>query len=180
MINGNRQELSRADGRVSFLFFDRYTIDIDRATGDGALRQRETTERYLGELLDPDDVTDPKTRAAFLADGHQRIVSPLYIAAFVLIALAVMLSGDFTRRGQSDRVLLAIGLVVVVQALGIGLANLAGKAPALIPLMYVNAIAPIALALYVLYFGMPQRQPGRRIDDGAPDPGPDNAAGAAV
>jgi lipopolysaccharide export system permease protein len=171
MVNGNRQELNRRDGRVSFLFFERYTVDIDRmnAAAVGS-RQRESTERYLGELLDPDDVTDPRVRAAMRADAHQRLASPLQAFAFVMVAMAALLSGNFSRRGQASRVLIAVGAVVLIQASGIGLSNLSSKIPQLIPLMYVNGLVPVVIAAYLLF------APPRIRNTADPAPGPDQAA----
>ena len=44
----------------------------------------------------------------------------------------------------------AVSFVVTVQALGIGFANLSSKTPILTVLIYLNAILPGALALYIL------------------------------
>jgi len=150
MVNGNRQELEEASGRLSFLFFDRYTVELARSKAPAAARFRESTERFIDELLDPQDVDDPRVQAALQADGHQRLASPLYAFTFVIVALAALLSGEFSRRGQTMRVIAAVAFVVVIQALGIGLANLSSKTSALTVLIYLNTIVPAAIALYLL------------------------------
>jgi lipopolysaccharide export system permease protein len=161
MISGNRQELTQETGKLSFLFFDRYTVELNRSSkAVDTARFRESTERFIGELLDPDDVDDPRIRAALRADGHQRLASPLYALTFVIVALAALLSGEFSRRGQTWRVITAVALVVGIQALGIGLANLSSKLPALTVLIYLNAVAPACVALYLL-IGPPRRRVGR-------------------
>jgi lipopolysaccharide export system permease protein len=154
MVNGNRQQLNRADNTVNFLFFERYTLDIARAKDDSdSERDRVATERYLGELLDPDDVTDPHMLATFRAEGHQRLVAPLFIPSFVMVALAALLAGNFSRRGQSLRVMIAILIVVGIEAIGIGLANLAVNVPLMIPMMYVNVILPVLVSAYLVFAG---------------------------
>jgi lipopolysaccharide export system permease protein len=154
MVNGNRQQLNRADNTVNFLFFERYTLDIAKAKGDDdSERDRVATERYLGELLDPDDVTDPHTLATFRAEGHQRLVAPLFIPSFVMVALAALLAGNFSRRGQSLRVMIAILIVVGIEAIGIGLANLAVNVPLMIPVMYLNVILPMLVSAYLVFAG---------------------------
>ena len=151
MINGNRQELSEDTGKLSFLFFDRYTVELNRSSkAVDAVRFRESTERFIGELLDPDDVDDPRIRAALRSDGHQRLASPLYAFTFVIVALAALLSGEFSRRGQTWRVMVAVGIVVGIQALGIGVANLSSKLPILTVLIYLNAVLPAGFAFYLL------------------------------
>ena len=159
MVNGNRQELEEATGKLTFLFFDRYTVELNRSKAAAAVRFRESTERFIGELLDPQDVDDPRIRAALRADGHQRLVSPLYALTFTMVALAALLAGEFSRRGQTVRVIAAVVFVVGVQALGIGLANLSSKNPGLTVLIYLNAILPSAFALWLLV----GRPPGVRM-----------------
>ena len=156
MIKGNRQEVSLKDGRVSFLFFDRYTLDIDRMRPDDPTRTRISTERFLPELLDPSDVSDPATRGNLIAEGHQRLVTPLFVPGFVLIGMAALLAGGFSRKGHTMRILLAVALVVAIQALGIGLGDIAAKMPRLIPLLYVNAMLPILVGFYLLMSGSPR------------------------
>jgi lipopolysaccharide export system permease protein len=156
MLNGNRQEVNLKDGRVSFLFFDRYTLDIDRMKNDDVTRARISTERFLSELLNPSDVTDPHTRNNLFAEGHQRLATPLFVPGFVLVGLAALLSGSFSRRGNTIRILIAVTLVVAIQALGIGLGELAAKAPQLIVLVYANAVLPILLGGYLLLSGSPR------------------------
>jgi lipopolysaccharide export system permease protein len=156
MMKGNRQEVNLKDGRISFLFFDRYTLDIDRMRNDDVTRTRISTERFLGELLDPADVSDPATRGNLIAEGHQRLVGPLFIPGFVLIGMSALLIGSFSRKGHLIRILVAVGLVVAIQALGIGLGDVAAKLPRLIPLLYVNALVPILGGLYLLMSGSPR------------------------
>lgn len=151
MINGNRQEVKKETGKLSLLYFDRYTVDIGTESKALENRWREPRERFLDELFwpagTPDDINNyDKLRA----EGHQRLVAPLYPLAFACIALAFLLSGDFMRRGQAQRVLLATLVMVVVQALGLGLHNVAAKAPSVTALMYANAIAPVAVGLFLL------------------------------
>ena len=166
MANGNRQEVELGSGKLSLLYFDRYTVDLTGAGEPRRGRWREARERYLHELLHP----DPKEVGAenvgrFVALGHERLVSPFYAPAFVLIALVMLLCGEFSRRGQLRRIAAAILLVVAVEAAGLGLRNLAAKTPEIIPLMYVNAILPVIVGTYLLV--RPRRRRRRAVGEGA-------------
>jgi lipopolysaccharide export system permease protein len=156
MANGNRQELDRATGRISFLFFERYAIDVERRLAADQQRDLSATERYLDELWDPGPTVSDRVRDALRAEGHQRVASPLNVLGFVAIALAALLAGDFSRRAPTKRILLAVVAVASVQAIGIGAMNLAGRTPALIPLMYLNAVAPSLMAFWLLFVGIPR------------------------
>jgi lipopolysaccharide export system permease protein len=173
LVNGNRQEIQRGTGELSILYFDRYNIELDRIGEKIEDRWREPRERYLNELLFPDDSpADQFNRTQLIAEGHHRLVQPLYALVFAILGLAALLCGEFNRRGQTKRILVAIGLVVTVEALELGLFNLAAKAPGVIPLMYLNALLPIIIGFYVLL-----RDPRLRMPSILG--GPKNPAGAA-
>ncbi len=153
MVNGSRQRYDRATGKLSVLTFDRYTLDLDTLRDAPEIRFRDAQERYLGELFWPPPELDSMLRASFRVEGHQRLVIPLSIFSFVTIPLACLLPGEFNRRGQARRVLLAVGLALVFQALDLAIKNLATRNPSAIPLMYLTDLLPLALGFGILLFG---------------------------
>lgn len=169
MLKGNLQEMNRDDGKVTFLFFDSHTVGLTKlAEQVKELRQRDTTERFVGDLLAPTDVTDPVALNRFFAEGHQRLAGPLAVPAFTLVALAAMLSGEFSRRGQTRQILLAALIVIALQSLALGFANLTARNPLLMPLLYLVHLVPIGLATARLTRRtrpIPARAP--TLDDGA-------------
>lgn len=161
LINGNRQQVDRAAGKLSLLYFERYSVEIstDRAT---EFRWRDAGERYLHELLwpDPDDAHDRQYRNRLISEGHARLATPLYALVLVMVALACLLPGDFNRRGLAKRLLLAAACGLGTQALSIALPNLATRMPAAIPLLYLAPAAIALLAAYVLTRGPRRIAPG--------------------
>jgi len=153
MVNGSRQRYDRATGKLSILTFDRYTLDLDTLRDAPEIRFRDAQERYLGELFWPPPELDSMLRASFRVEGHQRLVIPLSIFSFVTIPLACLLPGEFNRRGQARRVLLAVGLALVFQALDLAIKNLATRNPSAIPLMYLTDLLPLVLGFGILLFG---------------------------
>jgi lipopolysaccharide export system permease protein len=168
MVNGNRQELDRRSGKVGILYFERYSFDLGLLGKEGENRWLEPGERYLWELLDPGDTPNDIAYADKLrAEGHNRIVAPLYPLAFVVLALAVLLSGEFDKRGQLKRILTAVALITIVQVLAVAINNLAAKFPEAIILMYVNALVPIGFGLRSLLRDPPDPFAGMRVQGGA-------------
>ena len=160
MVNGNRQELNRKTGRLSFLYFDRYSFDVGWLSKKKRGGWLAPKERFIGQLLHPGDSEGDKYyRDQLIAEGHGRLTVPLYSLAFVIIALAVLLSGEFNKRGQTVRLVTAVTIGVAVQGAALGLLNLAAKVPEIIPLMYVNALAPSLIGLYVLGRGPRRGRP---------------------
>lgn len=151
MVNGNRQEVAKDTGKLSLLYFDRYTLDVSSEQENLENRWLEPRERYLSELFSPTNNPDDVLNYYKLkAEGHQRLISPLYAFGFVFIALAVLVSGEYNRRGQAWQLMIGTLAVVVVQAAGLGLENVAARAPSLVPLMYANALLPIFGGAYLL------------------------------
>lgn len=153
MVNGNRQQFDPETRKLSLLTFDRYTLDLDSLHDAPVIRFREAQERFLDELFFPAPEIDPTLRLIFSVEAHQRILIPLSTLSFCLIPLVCLLPGEFNRRGQLRRVLLAISVAFVFQLLDIGVNNLASRSAAAIPLMYATDLAPFILGLAILMRG---------------------------
>jgi lipopolysaccharide export system permease protein len=153
MVNGNRQQFDPETRKLSLLTFDRYTLDLDSLHDAPVIRFREAQERFLDELFFPAPEIDPALRLVFSVEAHQRILIPLSTLSFCLIPLVCLLPGEFNRRGQLKRVLLAILVAFVFQLLDIGVNNLASRSAAAIPLMYATDLVPFILGLAILMRG---------------------------
>ena len=151
MVNGNRQQIDQASGRLSMLYFDKYTLDLSQFVTDAGQRWYDGNERYLHELLFPGNTKDDLRNAnKFMAEAHDRIVSPLYCIVFTLIVLAAIFGGEFNRRGYGWRVVMAIVATILVRLFGVAFVNLAAKLPLLTPLIYLNVVLAIAASIYVM------------------------------
>ena len=78
------------------------------------------SDRYLHELLFPDLQQDweKKNRKALLAEGHNRIATPLYNIAFMAMALSAILGGGFSRLGYVRRIAIVFAVAALVRILG--------------------------------------------------------------
>jgi lipopolysaccharide export system permease protein len=150
LFEGNRQEIDRETRKLSVLYFDQYSFEVN-LLGEERQVWREPSERFLGELLNPgDSEQDRQNHAKLIAEGHNRLVAPLLALSLPFIALFVLLPGEFNKRGQIPRLLVAVALAAAVEGIAIGGLNAAGKLLALVPLLYVNALAPIAAGAVIL------------------------------
>ncbi|HBM91120.1 MAG TPA: hypothetical protein DD400_04515 [Rhodospirillaceae bacterium] len=84
------------------------------------------------------------------AELHQRVAGPLLALSFALIAVTVILVGDFNRRGMTQRVLVAAAAIVVVQALMLGLVSQVARQAWLAPILYLVVLAPVPVCLSLL------------------------------
>jgi len=151
MVNGNRQQLERNSGRLSLLYFDSYTVDFATATGANGERLRDARERPLTELLAAsEEQLGPAEYRKAKVELHQRFSSPFFNLSFVLIALACLLPASFNRRGQGVQIMIAVGLMVALEALSLGTSNLSTANLAFAPTMYAAAVAPAAVCAWML------------------------------
>ena len=150
LVNGNRQEVEKANGELSLLYFERYAFDFGDAVGLEAARFKEAKERSLVDLFWPADVVEERHRREFAAEGHRRLITPLVSLLFVLIGLGALFSGDFNRRGSNRRLQYAVAIAVAVQALTFGLTGLLVRAPEVIPFIYFLFALMASLACYVV------------------------------
>jgi lipopolysaccharide export system permease protein len=150
MVNGNRQQYDRATGKLSVLTFDRYVLDLDMLRDAPEGRFREPQERFLGDLLFPPEDIDAGTRHAYLVEANERLTVPLSALSFAIIPLACLLPGEFNRRGQLRRVLVAIVCALSFQALDLAVKNLEGRYSAAIVLSYVVVLLPLAAGVGIL------------------------------
>ena len=159
MANGNRQQIEADDGRLAILYFDRHTVELTRPKDTIVGRWRDPKERFLPELFNPASTgNDKRYRNQLIAEGHNRLVAPLYTITFVMIGLACLLSGEFNRRGQVRRVLFAIVCVAILEGGALSLHDLAGRNLQAVPAMYAAAILPALISVIFLVRG-----PRRRV-----------------
>ncbi|MDX1737897.1 MAG: LptF/LptG family permease [Alphaproteobacteria bacterium] len=171
VYNGNQQVLR--DGELHLLSFAKSTLDIGLTKEQNLLRWREPNERLLPDLFfpDPNNPNDRQYFSKLIAEGHARLVLPAFCLILPLIAIASLLSGSHSRRGESKKVMTAIILMLSFLIIHIWLTSAAGKSPTLLPIMYVNAAIPFVGSLYVIYihngpFGF-KRKSKRELSDTA-------------
>ncbi len=165
MRKGNRQILKRKEEKLSILYFDQYTLDLGTTSFRSRSRWREPEERYILDLLGygqdtRQDRRDRSQHKKLVSAGHQRLASPLLAIAFVLLALAALLTGDFNRRGQGWRITVVTGAMVIIQSASLGLHHMAGRSLTLIPALYALPLVVIAASLWLLLWGSTRRRVG--------------------
>lgn len=138
---GNRQQID--NGKVSFLDFDQYALDLAFYNGTASNRYQQPEELFINQLLYPDPTNDDAER--LIAEGHNRLSWPLFPVALALFTTSVLLTGEFNRRGQWQRIVFVVVVAGLSLTASVGLLSLAVKHSWMIALMYVN---PAMLMLY--------------------------------
>jgi len=173
--NGVRQQMERvpppanappgtpATMRLSVLSFQENSVDLARATRQEEVRFRDSRERSIPELLNPDPAEElrPRDLARFVGEAHQRLSSPLTALTFALVGMAVALTGQFRRHGGGLRLAIGVGLVVGLLAAGLTIGNLATRENAFVWLIWAHATLPGVIATWWLVGapGLPRFRP---------------------
>jgi lipopolysaccharide export system permease protein len=154
LTNGTRQQLERPvpgqPPRLSVLSFAENSLDLARATRQEEVRSRDSRERSVAELLDPDPAEGlrPRELARFYGEAHQRMSSPLTALSFALVGLAVALTGQFRRHGGGFRLVTGVGITVGLLAVGLTIGNLATRDNSFVWLVWAHAVLPGVAALW--------------------------------
>lgn len=159
MFDGSRQVLDKKTNDYSILFFDRYTLMMNDKTETSISNRPDRKEMTLTELFNVREhpYVEQRDHAKYIVEAHKRLTSPLASIAFSLIGLFFILSGGFTRRNQSRRVIVATAVVLGLQISILGLENASARNLAMTPGMYLVVIAPI-LAIIFLFYKPPRLQ----------------------
>lgn len=152
MFEGNRQVVNNTTGKFSMLYFDRYTHEIPIKTQSQIQRQPEARELMVPDLLNPQDNPNVAEHdwGKHIVEGHQRLLTPFLCLSNALAALMFLTAGQFSRRGQSKRILLAIGGVIILQVASLGFANISAKNLQLLPLLYIATVLPIPVCSFFM------------------------------
>lgn len=166
MFEGNRQVVDAHSGKLSMLYFDRYTHDVKLKRQSAQDRTPESREMTVPDLLEPqkNPKLEPRDYGKFIVEGHQRMISPFLCLSNVLAALLFLTAGQFSRRGQAQRILFAILGVVFLQIASLGMANIAAKNLQLLPLLYIGTLLPVPVCSFFLSWH-PKRNPKKMLKE---------------
>lgn len=155
-INGVRQEVNKTDYKFNTLAFSRYSAEFNNV--GGAQKKAESVrEKNIAELFD--SANDPTLSAQDvrknIVEGHRRIIYPFYNLVFALLACCGLLTCMFNRRGHAKIIAVEVFFMILISGMDLALTNLASKTLFVVPFLYLNCLAPLAVCLYILKFYNP-------------------------
>lgn len=175
---GSTNELNR-QGVLNVLAFDEYAFELAPYLESEERIHYKISDRFLHELLFPDLSKDweRQNHGKLLAEAHYRLSSPIYLFAFVLLALAAVIGGGFSRVGYTRRILAFGGVAAVVRIAGFGVQAACNDMPWVNVVQYLIPLAACWWPARILFRPRLSRPAPRIRDYGAPS-GPALAVGA--
>lgn len=161
MINGSRTSTVQDSGRLSLLYFSNYSLDIPAGQGPTD-RDRSTDELSWQDLMAAQTLMPTANTPAALkiaqervnlarAELHHRLSLPLAAPSLALVAMVIILTGPFSRRGQAWRVITAALVLFALEAAMVDSQSLASRVPALVLLQYAISVLPGLISAGVLF-----------------------------
>lgn len=149
---GNVQQVLE-DGSLDLIAFDDYQIDLSDVMAMDSVLRKKPSDLYLHELLRPDQrvYANRKYRQELKAEGHNRLATPIYNLALVMLALCFMIRGEHQRLGYGRRIAICAAIGFVLRLTGFGLASAAESDPSLNVMQYALPLSVCAgCAWYLL------------------------------
>lgn len=164
MFDGTVQRRNITAGTSTFetVAFERLAYDLTGFIQANRSRTRSPREYFVHEALNPDPalITPDNTLGRFISEAHDKIAAPFVSLTLPLIALGAVLMGGFRRGGFALRMVLAVGTVIVVQAIAVASKSAIKADPALWPAAY---LAPLAALLFGVTYLWGATRTRRRI-----------------
>ena len=119
MFNGMVQNLETATGQLTVTRFRDFTYDLSGLITAPTVANRSMEQLFTADLLSASDALlqeTGRTRDEFLFEAHNRFAQPFMAAAAALIGFSSLLVGGFSRFGLWRQIMVAVLLLLVVQA----------------------------------------------------------------
>jgi len=150
--DGNVQQILD-DGSLDLVAFDDYQLDLSDVMALDSVLRRKPSDLYLHELLRPDSrvYANRKYRNELKAEGHNRLATPIYNMALVMLALCFMIRGEHQRLGYGRKIATCAAIGFIIRLTGFGLASAAESDPSLNIVQYAVPLSVCAgCAWYLL------------------------------
>ncbi len=143
-----RLEVGQRDPRI--VMFDRYAFDLSQFTGGAQNVVYTVREKYLWDLLWPkaDDPLYVAQSDQYLSELHDRLSTPLYPFAFVIVAFAFLGPPQTTRQSRSLALMGMIATVAVLRLIGFVSVIVGVHVPSVLALQYIALFAAIGGGLW--------------------------------
>jgi len=142
-------------GQLRSVRFDQFVFDLSELLQDDGARVPRPSEYSVGELFAPTPAMlagGRYTVGDFRAEAHYKLAVPLLALIYPTIALVTLLAGGYRRSGFGRRVIVAIGVCVLMQALMFAARAQIPARPGLWPLVYVPHLLGLAYAGVLLAY----------------------------
>jgi lipopolysaccharide export system permease protein len=153
--NGSIQRFEAGQRDPRIVTFDRYAFDLSQFTGSPQNVVYTVREQYIWDLLWPrsDDALYASQPDQFRSELYDRLATPLYPLAFVILAYAFLGPPQTTRQSRTLALLGMIGMVALLRLTGFISVIVGVRVPSILAVQYVALLGAIAGGLWQIRRG---------------------------
>jgi lipopolysaccharide export system permease protein len=153
--NGSIQKFEAGQRDPRIVTFDRYAFDLSQFTGSPQNVVYTVREKYIWELLwpRPDDALYVSQPDQYRSELHDRLATPLYPVAFVILAYTFLGPPQTTRQSRTLALLGMIGVVALLRLTGFVSVIVGVRAPGVLAVQYVALFGAMATGLWQISRG---------------------------
>jgi lipopolysaccharide export system permease protein len=151
LYSGSRQAYDNNDN-ITKLYFDSLIVELTSNKTkkfEQEAYSRDINEYYIQELFNPISELSEQRKKKLLAEGHQRLIWPLYNFVLTFLAMAVFLKQPYNKKSHFKQILLTSIAVVVVTYLHFTFQNLASRDLNFILACYANLLISIIFSIWL-------------------------------
>jgi lipopolysaccharide export system permease protein len=146
-----RLETGQPDPRI--VTFTRYAFDLSKFTGGPQSSVYSAHEKYIWELMGPPK--EPAQQGQYRAELHDRLATPLYPLAFIVLAYAFLGAPQTTRQSRTLALVGMVGAVSLLRVTGFLSIIVGERVPAVLGLQYVALVGTVIAAMWQISRGVP-------------------------
>ncbi len=154
MRDGHIQRQNGKSKAVQIIVFDSYLFDISQFGPKEGARDFKPRERYLSELLYPDenDAYYKQNKGKFRSELHDRLSNPLYSIFFVLITGVHLAYPRTTRDSRMQSLFTAFAVSAGLRVVGLAGVNMLTKSPSGAWIVWGVPLVGIAVTLAMVHY----------------------------
>tara|TARA_R110002095_G_scaffold34843_1_gene33039 strand:- start:715 stop:1848 length:1134 start_codon:yes stop_codon:yes gene_type:complete len=149
LYRGTRQVIDSKTRKPSILNFEQYSVDVETNKNTDP-RHKKANELSMAELFHPDGDLSDKDKKLIRVEVHERILLPLMLFPFALLAGLAFLLGDYNRRGRSKRIIVAVFSCLILEVSLFSILNISSKYEYLIEGAYGLVILVVLVSFKLL------------------------------
>jgi lipopolysaccharide export system permease protein len=155
MVDGMAQRFTTQDERLATANFADFSFDISALVNNETERQTLSRNLTTPVLMAPwDDVMEltDQSRGVIAEEFHTRFAEPLFCIVAAMVGFSTLLVGGYSRFGIWREVVIAFGLLLLLDGIGGAVQDPVRSSSSLWPMLYLPVALGTVLALGMLSF----------------------------
>src|SRR5580700_9038845 len=155
MEGGSIQRVTAGERDPRIIVFDRYAFDLSKFTTGPQNTNYTVREKYIWELLwpRPDDVLYLSQPDQYRSELSDRLATPLYPLAFIIVAFTFLGPPQTTRQSRTLALLAMIGVVSLLRLVGFVSVIVGVRVPGVLSIQFIALVGAIVAGIWQISRG---------------------------